>query len=167
MLLQCCSDETTHLVQLEQDAADAPHVARLGPAQLQDHFRGLKIFLTFYKIFFAFHTNIFQKSQVSRNIIYPVVSGGDDRAVVLPVEGGRAEVDELDPGVAHAPDVALGGGAVLAVPVRAHEQDVLRLQVGVGQVVVVQKLKIKYLELRTSLISTYLRPLLSIYFTKD
>ena len=69
------------------------------------------------------------------------MSGGDDRAVVLPVEGGRAEVDELDPGVAHAPDVALGGGAVLAVPVRAHEQDVLRLQVGVGQVVVVQKLK--------------------------
>ena len=82
---------------------------------------------------------------------------------MLPVEGGRAEVDELDPGVAHAPDVALGGGAVLAVPVRAHEQDVLRLQVGVGQVVVVQKLKIKYLELSTSLISTCLRPLLSIY----
>ena len=133
VLLQCCSDETTHLVQLEQDAADAPHVARLGPTQLQDHLRGLQIFLTF-------HTNIFRKSQVE-NIIYPVVSGGDDRAVVLPVEGGRAEVDELDPGVAHAPDVALGGGAVLAVPVRAHEQDVLRLQVGVGQVVVVQKLK--------------------------
>ena len=144
MLLQCCSDETTHLVQLEQDAADAPHVARLGPTQLQDNLRGLEICLTFYKIFFAFHTNIFRKSQVE-NIIYPVVSGGDDRAVVLPVEGGRAEVDELDPGVAHAPDVALGRGAVLAVPVRAHEQDVLRLQVGVGQVVVVQKLKIKYL----------------------
>ena len=96
------------------------------------------------KYFLTFHTNIFRKSQVE-NIIYPVVSGGDDRAVVLPVEGGRAEVDELDPGVAHAPDVALGGGAVLAVPVRAHEQDVLRLQAGVGQVVVVQKLKIKYL----------------------
>ena len=109
----------------------------------------------------------FEKAKYLENIIYPVVSGGDDRAVVLPVEGGRAEVDELDPGVAHAPDVALGGGAVLAVPVRAHEQDVLRLQVGVGQVVVVQKLKIKYLELRTSLISTYLRPPMSIYFTKD
>ena len=71
------------------------------------------------------------------------MSGADHGAVVLPVKGRRPEVDELDPGVAHAPDVALVGGAVLAVPVRAHKQDVLRLQVSVGQVVVMKKLKIK------------------------
>ena len=70
--------------------------------------------------------------------------GADHRAVMLPVEGRRPEVDELDPGVAHPPDVPLAGGAVLAVPVRAHKQDVLRLQVRVGQVVVVEKLKIQY-----------------------
>lgn len=90
------------------------------------------------------------------------MSGGDDRAVVLPVEGGRAEVDELDPGVAHAPDVALGGGAVLAVPVRAHEQDVLRLQVGVGQVVVVQKLK-KKISIVENIIDIYISTASSVY----
>ena len=56
---------------------------------------------------------------------------GDHRAVVLPVKGGRPEVNELDSRVPHPSDVALGGGAVLAVPVVGHEQDVLRLQVRV------------------------------------
>lgn len=113
----------TDLIKFKEDASDAPDVAGLGPPQLQYHLRG------------------------------SVVSGADHGAVVLPVKGRRPEVDELDPGVAHAPDVALVGGAVLAVPVRAHKQDVLRLQVGVGQVVVVKKLKIK--EVQNDLILKY------------
>ena len=52
-------------------------------------------------------------------------------AVVLPVEGGRPKVDELDPGVPHAPDVPLGGGAILTVPIIGNKQDVLWLQVRV------------------------------------
>jgi hypothetical protein len=60
--------------------------------------------------------------------------------VVLPIKGGRPEVDQLDPGVPHAAEGALGGGAVLAGPVARHKQDVLGLQVSVGQVVVVQEL---------------------------
>ena len=63
--------------------------------------------------------------------------GRHHAAVVLPVEGGGPEVDELDPGVPHPPDVPLVGGAVLAVPVRADEEDVLRLEVGVSQMIVV------------------------------
>ena len=103
----------TDLIKFKEDASDAPDVAGLGPSELEYHLRG------------------------------SVVSGADHGAVVLPVKGRRPEVNELDPGVAHAPDVALVGGAVLAVPVRAHKQDVLRLQVSVGQVVVMKKLKIK------------------------
>ena len=64
----------------------------------------------------------------------------DDAAVVLPVEGGRAEVDQLHPGVPHPPEVALRRRAVLRAPVGRDEQDVLRLQVGVGEVVIVQEL---------------------------
>ena len=64
----------------------------------------------------------------------------DDAAVVLPVEGGRAKVDQLHPGVPHPPEVALRRRAVLRAPVGRDEQDVLRLQVGVGEVVVVQEL---------------------------
>ena len=63
-----------------------------------------------------------------------------DAGVVLPVKGRRAKVDELDAGVAHSPYVSLGGWAELGVPVRGHEQDVLRLQVRVGQVALVQEL---------------------------
>ena len=65
------------------------------------------------------------------------MSGGHHAAVVLPVEGGGAEVDELDPSVSHPPDVPLVGRAVLAVPVCAHEQNVLRLEVCVSQMIVV------------------------------
>ena len=68
------------------------------------------------------------------------MSRRDDAAVVLPVEGGRAKVDELDPGVPHPSKVPLRRRAVLGAPVRRDEQDVLRLQVGVGKVVVVQEL---------------------------
>ena len=54
---------------------------------------------------------------------------------------GESEVDELDSGVPHPPDVPLVGGAVLAVPVLAHEQNVFRLQVSVSQMVFVEKLR--------------------------
>ena len=100
-----------YLVELEDDAANAPDVTRLAPAELQD------------------------------DLGRPVVPGGDHAAVVLPVERGRAEVDELDSGVPHPPDVPLVGGAVLAVPVLAHEQNVFRLQVSVSQMVFVEKLQ--------------------------
>ena len=104
----------TDLIKFKEDAPDAPDVTGLGPAELEDHLRR------------------------------PVVPGADHRAVVLPVEGRWPEVDQLDPGVAHAPDVPLVGRAVVADPVRAHKQDILGLQVRVGQVVVMKKLKINY-----------------------
>ena len=63
--------------------------------------------------------------------------------MVFPVEGGRAKVDQLHPRVPHPPEVALRRGAVLRAPVRRDEEDVLRLQVGVGEVVVVQELEKK------------------------
>ena len=103
----------TDLVKLENDAADAPDVTGLAPAQLQDH------------------------------LGRAVVPRRHHRRVVLPVERGRAKVDQLDPGVLHAAHGALRGGADVGVPVRAHKQDVLRLQVRVGQVVVVQELEQK------------------------
>ena len=91
--------------------------------------------------------------------------GGHNAAVVFPVEGGRAKVDQLHPGVRqchrlplcfltseseaclpgvpHPPQVALRGGAVLGAPVGGHKQDVLRLQVRVSEVVIVQELEKK------------------------
>ena len=69
------------------------------------------------------------------------MTGGHHAGVVLPVEGGGPKVDEFDAGVAHAANGPLRGRADLRVPVCGHEQDVLRLQVRVRQVVVVQKLK--------------------------
>ena len=61
-----------YLVELEDDAADAPDVARLRPAQLEDDLRGA------------------------------VVPRRHHRAVVLPVERRRAEVDQLHPVVVGA-----------------------------------------------------------------
>ena len=69
------------------------------------------------------------------------MAGRHHAAVVLPVEGGRPEVDEFDPRVAHPAYVPLAGWTVVARPVLCHEQDVLRLQVRVGQVVIVQELQ--------------------------
>ena len=100
-----------YLIKFKEDASDAPDVTGLGPAKLEYNLRG------------------------------PVMPGADHGAVVLPVKGRRPEVDELDPGVAHAPYVPLAGRAELRVPVRAHKQDILRLQVRVGQVVNMKKLK--------------------------
>ena len=62
-------------VELEGDAANAPDVTRLTPSELQDHLGS------------------------------SVVSGAHNLAVVLPVEGGAAEVNEPHLGVLHLPDV--------------------------------------------------------------
>jgi len=69
------------------------------------------------------------------------VPGGYNTAVVLPVEGGGTEVDELDPSVAHSPDCTFGCGTYLCVPVGAEEQNVLRFKICMGEMVLVQKLK--------------------------
>lgn len=68
------------------------------------------------------------------------MSGGHYTTVVLPIKGGGSKVYELDPCVPHSSYGSLGEGAVLAVPVTRHEQDVLGLQVSVGKVVVVKEL---------------------------
>ena len=62
-------------VELEGDAADAPDVAGLAPAQLEDDLGGA------------------------------VVPRADHLGVVLPVKRGRAEVDQTDLGVLHLPHV--------------------------------------------------------------
>ena len=62
-------------VELEGNAADAPDVARLRPAQLEDDLGGA------------------------------VVPRADHLGVVLPVKRGRAEVDQTDLGVLHLPHV--------------------------------------------------------------
>ena len=104
-------DNKTHLVEFEDNAANAPHITWLRPAQLQD--------------------------DLGRS----VVSGADHAGVVLPVKRGGAEVNQLDPGVSHPPDVLLGRGTILREPVIGHKQNVLRLQISVGQMIVVKKLK--------------------------
>jgi hypothetical protein len=101
----------SHLIKLKDDAAGAPYVTRLGPAQLQNDLRRA------------------------------VVPRRHHARMVLPVEGGGPEVDEFDARVTHAPYVTLGGGAELGEPVLGHEEDVLRLEVRVRQVVLVQELK--------------------------
>ena len=69
------------------------------------------------------------------------MSRGHNTAVMLPVERSRAEVNELHSGVPHPSDVPLVRGAVLAVPVVAHKQNVFWLQVGVSQMIFVEKLE--------------------------
>ena len=70
MSVSYLEERETH-VEFEEDAANAPDITRLRPAQLQDDLRR------------------------------PVVPGGHDGRVVLPVEGGRAEVDHFDVRVAN------------------------------------------------------------------
>ena len=60
------------MVELKDDATDAPDVTRVRPAQLQDDLRS------------------------------SVVPGRHDGGVVLPLERRRPEVDQLDARVAHA-----------------------------------------------------------------
>jgi len=96
--------------QLKQDAADGPDVAGLSPAEFENDFRR------------------------------SVVSGGDDGAVVFVVEGGAAEIDQPDFGVAHETKVLLLLVVVDLVERAVEEEDVLRLEVRVRQPVVVQEL---------------------------
>lgn len=53
-------------IQLDQDASDAPQIARVGPAQAQDDLRG------------------------------SVMAGGNDGGMVLLFKSGAAKVDQLD-----------------------------------------------------------------------
>jgi len=95
--------------ELEQNAADGPDVAGLRPAELQDDLRGA------------------------------VVPGGHDGAVVLVVEGGTPEVDEAYFRITNEPEVLLLLVVVDQVVRAVVEKDVLRLEVGVGQPVVVHE----------------------------
>ena len=101
----------TDLIKFKEDASNAPDIARLRPSKLEDDLGG------------------------------PVVPGGDDAAVVFPVKRGRSKVYQLDTCVSHPADVSLVGRTVLAVPVVAYKQNIFWLQICVGQVVVVEKLK--------------------------
>lgn len=103
-------EQRVTLVKLKNDASSAPDVTGLTPSQFENHFG---------------------RSVVARR---------DDARVVLPVERRAPEVDQLDPRVPHPPDSALRGGTQLGVPVATDEQDVLRLEVGVRQVIFMQKL---------------------------
>ena len=63
--------------------------------------------------------------------------------MVFPLESGGAEVDQLHPGVPHPTDglpLAVGGHDLLEVPVVAHEEDVLGLEVGMRDAIVMHKL---------------------------
>ena len=95
--------------ELEDDAAHGPDVARRGPAHLQD------------------------------DLGRAVVPRRHDRRVVLVVEGGAAEVDEADLWAAQEAQVPLPLRVVHQVVAAVVEQDVLGLQVGVGQAVVVHE----------------------------
>ena len=68
-----------------------------------------------------------------------VVPRGDDGGVVLVVEGGAAKVDQSDLGVAEEAEVLLALGVVDEVVAAVVEEDVLRLEVGVRQPVVVHE----------------------------
>lgn len=59
-------EEGSSRVQFDENAANAPEVARVGPAQAEDDLRGA------------------------------VVSGGNDGRVVLGLKGGASKIDELD-----------------------------------------------------------------------
>ena len=78
-----------YLVELKDDAADAPDVAGLRPAQLEDDLRGA------------------------------VVARRHNRAVVLPVERRRAEVDQLHPASVGGAGARRSTTARSAAPARA------------------------------------------------
>ena len=99
-----------YLIKLEYNATNAPDITRLAPAKLQNNLRR------------------------------PVVPCRHNRGVVFPVEGCGSEVDQLDAGVFHTAYGSLGVWADFGEPVMTHEEDVLWLQVRMGQVVVMQKL---------------------------
>ena len=95
--------------EFEDDAPDGPDVAGGAPAQLED------------------------------DLGRAVVPRRDDGRVVLVVEGGAAKVDQPDLGVAQEAEVLLPLGVVHEVVAAVVEEDVLRLEVGVRQPVVVHE----------------------------
>ena len=103
----------SYLVKLENDASGTPDVARLAPTHLKDYFRGA------------------------------IVPGRDHTAMMLPVESGRTKINQFHPCVPHASNVPLGSGTVLSVPIIGHKQNILRLQVRVCKMVIMQELKTK------------------------
>ena len=106
------------MVELKDDATDAPDVTGIRPAQLQDDLRS------------------------------SVVPGRHDGGVVLPLERRRPEVDQLDARVAHASHRLLRHVSgrrrrrhrdAVDEPVVGDEQHVLGLEIGVRQLVVVHE----------------------------
>ena len=95
--------------EFEDDASNGPDVAGGAPAQLED------------------------------DLGRAVVPRRDDGRVVLVVEGGAAKVDQSDLGVAEEAEVLLALGVVDEVVAAVVEEDVLRLEVGVRQPVVVHE----------------------------
>ena len=71
------------------------------------------------------------------------MSSADHTAVMFPVKCGGPKVNQLDPGVSHSSDISLVGRTILCTPVIGHKQNIFWLQICVGQVIVVKKLKME------------------------
>jgi hypothetical protein len=105
-----CLEERVSSVQFKDDAANAPDVARLSPTQLENDFRSA------------------------------VMPRRDNRAVVFVIKRRRTKVNQTDFRRFHAPKISLLQWIVGDIGVGIDKQDVLWLQVGVCQVIVMQKL---------------------------
>ena len=121
--------------ELEDDAANRPHVALLVPAWRQQG-GGCIVLLTVITV----DGYLFCLTELHDDLGCAVVSGLHDGGVVLVVEGGAAEVNQPDLRVLQDSDLAqppallpvLRRGVVF-VRVAVVKQDVLRLQVRVRQ----------------------------------
>lgn len=96
-------------VVLKQDAADAPRVTRVTPAQLCGGERGqgrnLPALTSLCRLRAAFSSKL--PSLTQYDLRSSVVTCGDDGRVVFVVKGGAAEVNEPHRGVIYSPLVAL------------------------------------------------------------
>lgn len=114
-----CLEEGVAGKELDQNAADAPDVARVGPAETEDNLRG------------------------------SVVARRDDGGVILILKGGGAKVNQPHLGIEQDPSLAglaadvcrrrgdpaiVGKGLIRVVT----EENVLGFEVGVDQVEIVQ-----------------------------
>lgn len=113
-LLSAACARVCHLVQretsvvLKQDAADAPGVTRVTPAQLWGGERGqghnLPVLTSPCRLLAAFSSKL--PSLTKYDLRSSVVTCGYDGRVVLVVKGGAAEVNEPHRGVIYSPLVA-------------------------------------------------------------